>query len=86
MPIDSSTSTPYLPSYADAMRAQPRSADSLPPPAYEFAPSYTKNASEQPANRQASSRPTTNLAANRISSQPSAQAMRGMNTLSGLSR
>ncbi|VVN63622.1 hypothetical protein PS687_04830 [Pseudomonas fluorescens] len=44
MPIDSSTSTPRLPSYEESMRAQPRASETLPPPRYEFPPSYTERA------------------------------------------
>lgn len=46
MPIDSVTSR--LPSYEKSMRAKPRSADTQPPPRYEFPPAYTEKPSSPP--------------------------------------
>jgi hypothetical protein len=83
MPIDSVTSR--LPNYQDAMRAQPRSTGTLPPPRYEFAPAYSEKPSSAPARSQVSSEPATNLRANRISNfHSTSQAVRGMNFRSGL--
>lgn len=67
MPIDSSTSTPRLPSYEESMRAQPRASETLPPPRYEFPPSYTERASTTQNNQRSGDR-TTSLTANRIAS------------------
>lgn len=84
MPIDSTSRQPHLPSYAQSMRAQPRSAASEPPPKYEFAPAYTEKPSSN-APRQTSSTPATNLTANRISNYPTtSQAMRGMSFMGSL--
>lgn len=83
MPIDSVTSR--LPNYQEAMRAQPRSAETSPPPRYEFAPAYTEKQSSTPPRSQVSSEPATNLRANRISNfHSTSQAVRGMNFMSGL--
>ncbi|NWD82616.1 hypothetical protein HX891_19715 [Pseudomonas reactans] len=84
MPIDSTNSQPYLPSYAASMQAQPRSAASEPPPNYEFPPAYTEKPSSNAAPQSAST-PPTNLTANRISNfHTTSQAVRGMNFMSGL--
>jgi hypothetical protein len=84
MPIDSTSHQPHLPSYAESMQAQPRSAASEPPPKYEFPPTYTEKPSSD-APRQTSSTPVTNLTANRISNyHMTSQAVRGMNFMSGL--
>ena len=83
MPIDSVTSR--LPNYEQSMRAQPRSADTQPPPRYEFPPAYTEKPSSTPPNSQVSSEPPTNLRANRISNyHVTSQAARGMSFMSGL--
>lgn len=84
MPIESTNSQSHLPSYDQAMRAQPRSAPQGPPPPYEFPPAYTEKPSHNASSRTYST-PPTNLRANRISSfHTTSQAVRGMRFMSSL--
>ena len=84
MPIDSVTPR-QPPSYQESMQSQPRSADTLPPPSYEFPPAYTEKPSSTSARSQVSSERPTNLTANRISEFHSrSPTNRGMSFMSNL--
>ncbi|KAB0521616.1 MULTISPECIES: hypothetical protein [Pseudomonas] len=56
MPIDSSRSTAQLPTYAQALSLQLRSADTLPPPPYEYPPAYSTLTNTDSINRIGSGR------------------------------